>query len=354
MKKLAALFVVLAMLCATVLTGCGAKTETTTPNDSGTASEDTASTDTAPGKTYTMRIPHAVAETHPSHLTLLEFEKTVEEKTNGAVQVEIVPNGALGGDAQVTEMIELDSVQGTVIGADSASGMIPQFGLIGAPYLFDSRESAYAALDGEFGDALAELAAPHNIYIGGWGDAGFRNVTNSKHEIVTPDDLKGIKIRVMENDLHMKLFKEFGANPTPLAFNELFTALQQGTVDAQENPITVFTVSKFYEVQDYMTTTEHVYTAAPFLINKSWLESLPEEYQTIIKDAAAQWTIDQRAAMEGGEEEHMQTCKDNGMEIRVLTAEEKQVWIDKAAALTDTINEMYGEDLVNLAKSFNK
>lgn len=348
MKKLAALFVVLAMSSATILTGCGAQTDA--PAASSAAGSGAS---TVPSETYTMRIPHAVAETHPSHVTLLEFEKTVEEQTNGAVQVELVPNGALGGETQYAEMIQLDSIQGTVIGADSASGIIPEFALIGAPYLFNSRTSAYAALDGEFGDLLAELAEPYNFYLAGWGDAGFRNVTNSKREIVTPDDLNGIKIRVMENDLHMALFKAFGASPSPIAFNELFTALQQKTVDAQENPITVFTVSGFYEVQDYMTTTEHVYTAAPFIINKSWLESLPEEYQTIIKDAAAQWTTDQRAAMEGGEDAYMQTCIDNGMQIRVLTAEEKQVWMDAATVLDDMLIEKYGQDLLDLARSFN-
>lgn len=339
-KRITALL--LASLMVATLSACGSDTGNSDGNDSS-----------GDGATYTMTIAHAVAETHPSHITLLEFEATVEEQTGGAVQVDIIPNGALGGDAQMTEMLGLDSLQGTVIGADSASGIIPEWGLIGGPYLFDSRESAYAALDGEFGAELAALAEPHNIYVGGWGDAGFRNVTNSRQEIVAPSDMAGLKIRVMENDLHMALFREFGANPSPLAFNELFTALQQGTVDAQENPITVFTVSKFYEVQDYMTLTEHVYTAAPFLINKSWLESLPEEYQTVITDAAAEWTTAQRAAMEGGEAEHMQTCIDGGMEIRELTPEEKQVWMDAAAPLNDTMNEMYGEDLVNLARSFN-
>ena len=152
----------------------------------------------------------------------------------------------------------------------------------------------------------------------------------------------------------MDLFKAFGASPSPIAFNELFTALQQKTVDAQENPITVFTVSGFYEVQHYMTTTEHVYTAAPFLISQSWLDTLPAEYQTVVKDAASQWVTDQRQAMEDGEATHMQTCIDNGMEIRVLTPEEKQVWMDAATVLDDTIVAKYGQELLDLARSFNQ
>ncbi|MGN0672357.1 MAG: TRAP transporter substrate-binding protein [Anaerovoracaceae bacterium] len=333
-KKLIALVTMVAVMAAMVLTGCGSSGGDT-------------------DATYTMQIGHVVAEDHPSHVTLLEFEKAVEEGTDGHVQVEISANGALGGEAQLAEMLTLDSLQATVVGADAVSGLVSDFALIGAPYLFDSRTSAYAALDGDFGAALAEEAAEKNIQVVAWGDAGFRNVTNSKREIVTPDDLKGIKIRTMENDLHMGLFKLFGANPTPIAFNELFTALQQGTVDAQENPITVFTVSKFYEVQKYMTTTEHVYTAAPFLINKSWLESLPEEYQQVILDAAAAWGTSQRQAMEDGEAAHMQTCIDNGMEIYTLTPEEKQVWMEKAAGLEDQILKDYDADLYELAKSFN-
>lgn len=353
MKRLAALLTLFALSLA-LLTGCGGGSTPPAPADSKDGDTQQDSGGTPAGETYTMRIPHVVAETHPSHVTLLDFEKAVEEGTGGAVQVEIIPNGALGGETQCAELIQMNSAEATVIGADAASGMVPQWALIGAPYLFNSRASAYAALDGEFGGKLAELAEPFNFYLAGWGDAGFRNVTNSKREIVKPEDLKGIKIRVMDNELHMALFREFGASPTPIAFNELFTALQQKTVDAQENPITVFTVSGFYEAQKYMTATEHVYTAAPFIINKSWLESLPEEYQTVITGAAAQWTTDQRAAMEGGEDAHMQTCKDNGMEIRVLTAEEKQAWMDAATALDDLLIEKYGAELLELARSFNK
>ena len=355
MKRLVALLTLFA-LSLVLLTSCGGNENNTTPptdNDNVNAPQDNDGDASADGS-YTMRIPHAVAETHPSHVTLLEFKKTVEEGTGGAVKVEIIPNGALGGETQNAELIQMNSAEATVIGADAASGMVPELALIGAPYLFNSRTSAYAALDGAFGEKLAELAEPFNFYLAGWGDAGFRNVANSKHEIVKPDDLKGIKIRVMDNELHMALFREFGASPTPIAFNELFTALQQKTVDAQENPITVFTVSGFYEAQKYMTTTEHVYTAAPLIINKSWLESLPEEYQTVIKDAGAQWAMDQRAAMEGGEDAHMQTCKDNGMEIRVLTPEEKQVWMDAATVLDDLLIEKYGKDLLELARSFNQ
>ena len=358
MKKVIALVTAAAMLSMTALTGCGSSSSSSgsssAASDSSSSETQAAAAESSAKGTYNMKLAHVVAETHPSHVTLIEFKNRVEERTNGDVTVDLIPNGALGGEAQLVEMLELDSLQGTVVGADSATGTIKEFGLIGAPYMFASKESAYASLDGDFGSALAELASTHNIYVAGWGTAGFRNITNSKHEVVKPEDIKGLKIRVMENDLHMKLFQTLGANPSPLAFNELFTALQQGTVDAQENPITVFTVSKFYEVQKYMTITEHVFTAAPFFINKSWLESLPEEYQQIIIEEAAQWTVDQRAAMDAGEETHLQTCKDAGMEIRELTPEEKQVWMDAASVLDDTIVEMYGEDIVNTARSYNK
>ena len=129
--------------------------------------------------------------------------------------MEIIPNGALGGETQNAELIQMNSAEATVIGADAASGMVPEWALIGAPYLFNSRTSAYAALDGAFGEKLAGAGGALQLYLAGWGDAGFRNVTNSKHEIVKPDDLKGIKIRVMDNELHMALFREFGASPLP-------------------------------------------------------------------------------------------------------------------------------------------
>ena len=316
MKRLVALFSVLSMISVAMLTGCGSSSADPAPATDGDTSSD--------GETYTMRIAHVVAETHPSHVTLMEFEKTVEAGTNGAVQVELVPNGSLGGEAQMAEMIGLDSIQGTVIGADAASGIIPELALIGAPYLFDSRESAYAALDGEFGAELAALAESHNMYTAGWGDAGFRNVTNSRHEIVTPADLQGIKIRVMENELHMKLFQEFGANPSPLAFNELFTALQQGTIDACENATANCLNSGYYEVTKNVTFTQHAFVYIVLCMSDDAWNKIPEDLREPFLAAVQEGVEYERNLLNEANDDAIAKLKDLGVNFYDIDVAELQ------------------------------
>jgi len=348
MKRKLAVVLIAIFALATILSGCSSS------SDDGGGEKSSGSASSVSEESYTFRISHVVQEDHPSHIAFLAFKEEVEKNSNGRITVEINPNGALGGDAQGVEMVSLNTLEATCIGADSASGFVPEIALIGLPYLFDSLDSARNSLDGDFGAGLNELMEAQNLKVLAWGEVGFRNVSNSKREILKPEDMKGLKIRVMENPLHIELFTALGANPTPMAFTELFTALQQGTVDGQDNPISLTTTSKFYEVQKYETTTEHVYTAAPFIVSKQYFEGLPADLQTVILDASANWVKAQRDGITEVDKSAIQTMEDNGMTVTVLTKEQKEPFIKAAEVIYPSVVEEYGSELIDLAKSYNK
>ena len=346
MKKVFALMLTLAMVLS--LAACGGGDST--PADNGGGSSDGGA---ASGDPVKLTVAYADPETSVFGKGAAAFAEKLEELSGGSMTCTMYPNGTLGSIPEVAAMIQQGTCDVSPIVTSSLVDFCPELGVFDLPFLFADYDEAREIINGEAGDYLAGKMAEANMHVGSWMTMGFRETT-SKKPITSIADFRGLKIRTQSNEVHQAIFSALGAAPTIINFSELYTAMEQSTVDAQENPITVFTVSGFYEAQKYMTATEHVYTAAPFIINKSWLESLPEEYQTVITSAAAQWTTAQRAAMEGGEDAHMQTCKDNGMEIRVLTPEEKQVWMDAATALDDLLIEKYGAELLELARSFNK
>jgi len=182
---------------------------------------------------------------------------------------------------------------------------------------------------------------------------GFRYITNSKRPIHTPKDLNGIKIRTMENPIHMETFRLLGASPTPMAFNELYTALQQKTVDGQENPVFLTYSSKFYEVQKYLSLTGHIYAAAPFVMNLDFFNSLPADLQTIVKDGANVARDKQREMLDTQNEADLVELK-KAMEVNELTAEEKAVFAEMTKPVYDQVAEIVGQDLVDLAVSANE
>ncbi len=344
MKKLLIILLALMMIMSFTLAGCGSQ-EADTPSDEGSESDDTV---------YTIRVAYVVAESHASHIVLTDIFKKELEDTERFI-VELYPNGQLGGDRQAVEAVSLGNLEMTMAGEAVISGFVPEFELVGLPYLFTSLESVHQALDGAFGQALDEKLEAHDIYNLGWGEVGFRNITNSKKEIKTPADLEGIKIRTMETPAHVAFFKALGANPTPMAFNELFTALQQGTVDAQENPTALTYNSKFYEVQDYMTVSEHVYTAAPILANKEFIDNLPDDLRALVIETAQKTRDAQRDLIYQQNTEFEDKMAEEGVTVTVLTAEEKEAFkkVSDEKVYPDVI-EKYGTELIELAQEYNQ
>lgn len=304
----------------------------------------------------TLRISHVLAEDHPTHTTLVDFFKPeIEKNSNGTIKVEIYPNAQLGSDRQAIESVSMNQLEMTVPGGPVLSGFYEPYMVYDLPFLFSSREAAYAACDGELREELSKgLLEEHNVRILGIGENGFRHTTTNKGPINTPSDLKGMKIRTMESPLHLATFRSFGANPTPMGFNELFTALQQGTVDGQENPIAIIYTSKLYEVQEYMVMDGHYYVNCPYLINEDFWNKLTADQQKVVQDATNLTVTEQRKALAAQEEEYLVKLEEAGLKINRLSDENKQLFIDAAQVVYPEFTNKFGTDLVDLAQSYNQ
>ncbi|MDR3331172.1 MAG: DctP family TRAP transporter solute-binding subunit [Synergistaceae bacterium] len=305
-----------------------------------------------------IKVAHTLPESHIGHKAAVEyFNKTIEERSNGAIIIEVYPNGQLGGDRQLIESIQLGTVDMVATAAAIVSGFETQFTVLDFPYLFKDKPTAYRALDGELGQRLNDLLLKNQgirnlIFM----ENGLRHITNNRGPIRKPDDLKGLKFRTMENPIHQATFKILGANPTPMNFGELYTALQQGTVDAQETPVTIIASSKFNEVQKFLSLTGHFYAPSVLLINENLWQSLTDEERKIISEAAVYLKDNQRRLNDAEETRLTDEMRSSGlMEINELTPEEKEVFIKATKPL---FNQMADElkldpDLLGLAIKAN-
>ena len=296
---------------------------------------------------YTIRVAFIGAESHGSYIALNEkFKKDIEEKTGGRVVVELYPNGQLGSDRQAIEGISIGTLEMAVVGGSSLLTLDDRMTIMDLLFLFKTREAAHKAYDEFLTEEFNKYLEPHDIFILFSGELGYRHISNNRSPIKAPSDLKGLKIRTMENPLHIQSFKLLGSNPTPVAFSELYTALQQGTVDAEENPIGVIATSKFYEVQKYISLTGHIYSSAPFLIRKSFWEELPEDLRKIIADVAEETKPLQREAIEKQNREFLEELKEKGVQVNELTVEEKQVFFDLCKPVYEEYTAKHGEELL--------
>ena len=235
-----------------------------------------------------LKIGVSTADTDPRNIAANSFAKEIEEKTNGAVKAEVYPAGQLGGDGQLVESMVLDAgtVDIVITDASNFGTVVPDMNISGLPFLFSDFDAAWAFMDGEIEAAAEAQLVDLGIRVLAHYDNGFRCVTNSKGPVETPDDMKGMLIRTPENQVIMATMSALGANPQPLAFSELYQALQQKTYDAQENPIPVIYNNKLYEVQEYLSVTNHIYSGMCFAIAESTWNKLTAEQQEIVAAAA--------------------------------------------------------------------
>ena len=237
---------------------------------------------------HTIRFGHVVQPGHPISLGTQKFGEIVAARTNGRIKVQELGGGSIGGEAQ-----QLSAVQGgvqdiTLPSATIMGGVVKEFTLLDIPFSFSKAEQVDALLGGPFGQQLmARLPERGMVGLAFW-ETGFRNFTNSRKPVVNVEDLKGLKLRVIPNPMFIEAFSALGTNPVPMAFPELYGALESKAMDAQENPFSVVLTSKFYEVQKYLSVTNHVYTANPVVISKKTWDKLSPADQKIIQEAAVE------------------------------------------------------------------
>jgi len=234
----------------------------------------------------TMRISISTAQNSHQGVAIDTFAKEVEKRTGGRYKVQTFYNGALGGERESIESVQL----GTQELAFSSTGPIPNFvpetKILDVPFLFRDKAHARAVLDGPIGQELLGKFDAKGFKALAWAENGFRHMTNSKRDVKAPDDLKGLKMRTMENPVHIAAYKGLGIITTPMAFPEVFTALQQGTVDGQENPLPVIMSAKFSQVQKHLSLTGHVYSPCIFVMNKAAFDKLSAADKTAFLEAA--------------------------------------------------------------------
>jgi len=303
------------------------------------------------GAQYTIKVGYIGSDSHPTMKAMREvFAKEIEEGSGGKIKVELYPNGQLGGDRELCEAVQLGTIQMAIPASSVLSGFDKRIQVLDLPYLFTTRQAAFSAVDGILGEKLNSYMAAKGILILGYQENGFRHVTNNRNPIKTPEDLKGMKIRTMENPMHIAFFKELGANPTPMSWGELYTALQQGTVDAQENPYAMIYDGKFYEVQKYVSETGHVFSYEVLIANKKFIDKLPEDLRSLVIKAAKDATIKQRQFMEEEENFFKNKVIEAGMQVNVLTPEDKKPFIAAATKVYKQFEKELGKDLMDIVR----
>jgi len=292
-----------------------------------------------------MRAAHSGAVTSTGQKAFEFLDKELRDKTAGRIGLEIFPASQLGGERELIENIQLGNVDLIFVSSAPLASFSPQFFAFDIPFLFKDRTQAYSVLDGPIGQEL--LASLDGVGIKGltYWENGFRQLTNSKKEIRTPDQLSGMKMRTMENEVHIAAWRAEGANPAPLAFNELFTALQQGTFDAQEGPINLFYDMKFNEVQKFISKTNHIYSPWPVLGNPDKLASLSAEDSAIFDQAIKDATAYQRALAKTADDKAEAAMTE--VKFTTLTSEELQAFKDRAAPIADLVRKKAGKELVD-------
>jgi C4-dicarboxylate-binding protein DctP len=281
----------------------------------------------------TIKFAHGMPpdEEEALHRGVVVFKKMVEQKTTGRVKVDIYPASQLGKEREQFEGVKLGTIEMCMIAEGPMAGFFPEIMVVGIPYLYANEVTAWRSLDGSFGKTLfEEMRKKTGVRALGIGENGFRNFTNRVRPIKSPDDMKGLKIRTMENPAHMAMVKALGASATPIAWGEVYMALQQGVVDGQENPVSVIEVSKFNEVQKYLTLDGHVYSILPILINDKFFMSLPQDIQKIIVDVARTATTVQRGQNVKKVYDGVKSLQDKGMEVYSPNEKELQMFRDKS------------------------
>ncbi len=249
-----------------------------------------------------LKMHHDLPDSSAQHLGALRFEELVESRTEGAIDVEIYPNNALGDDVEAAQQMQFGAIHAAPIPTAKLSNFNPSLQLIDLPFLFPSPEITHAFLDGPVGEELLAALEPAGFVGAAFWESGFKQFT-CNHQVEAPGDFDGHKVRVMESPLLIAQFEAMGATAIPIAFTEVYTALQQGVVECQENPIVSINKMKFYEVQDYMMLSNHGYLGTAFIFSKVWFDGLDSATQQILLQAAreaGQYQRQKSAELQGG------------------------------------------------------
>ncbi|CDZ33024.1 TRAP transporter substrate-binding protein [Neorhizobium galegae] len=307
-----------------------------------------AGTASAEVRAHTLKFAAANNKGHPQVTGMEKFAEIVKAKSGGKIDVKLFPGGVLGGDVQTVSALQGGVVEMLVLNAGILSSNVKAFGAVDLPFLFNSGEEADKVMDGAFGKSLSEkLPATGLVGLAYW-ELGFRNLTNNRRAVTKLEDIKGLKIRTLQSPIPIELFNSLGANAVPLPYTELYTALETGTVDGQENPFANILNAKFYEVQKYLTVTRHQYNPQIVLVSKKFWDGLNDEEKGILQSAATEARDFQRKVSREADAKALDEIKKTGMQVTELNPAETQKIRDAVKPLIDKFSADVGADTVSL------
>ncbi|MEG0378126.1 MAG: TRAP transporter substrate-binding protein [Eubacterium sp.] len=331
-KKLLSVLVGCFMICTIALSGCGS-------SDSGNSS--TAST-------VTLKLNQVNNEKSVYYQAAQKFKEEVEKNTDGNVKIEIYSSGQLGNERDMVESMQYGTIDVGMVASAVLGSFVDEYALLDAPFLYDSDEQAKKVTDGKVGDFLGEqLLSKQKIRTLGYYQNGFRDVFSNR-PVTSLADFKGLKIRTMENKLHQKAFTDLGALPVPMPFGEVFTGLQQGTIDAAENSLDSIYSQKFYEATKNVTLTDHAFGFVVLCMSDLSFNKIPKEYQQAVQDAASKSVDFQVETMKKANEEAKSKLEAEGVTIHKIDREElKKACGDIETEYKNMLPEEYLKEIKN-------
>jgi tripartite ATP-independent transporter DctP family solute receptor len=284
----------------------------------------------AGGDSYTIQFAHVVSAETTQHQAYELFAERVAEQSDGRITVEIFPDGQLGGEREMLESVQAGNLQMTSPSVGVVANFDESLQVFDYPFIFEDAQTAYEVLDGEVGTELLAGLEDSGIHALGYGENGFRHLATAGDVVTSPEQMSGVKLRTMEVPMHIAYWQSIGANPTPMPFTEVFTALQQGVADGVENPLQLIYTGKFHEPAPNITTTGHIYDPEIVIINQAFFESLSAEDQEIIQSSMDEAIAELRSLNADLDGELRELLISEGSTITDLSAEERQAWIDSA------------------------
>lgn len=293
----------------------------------------------------TITVGHTTSDSSHYSAGVDAFAAKLDELSDGEFEVAEHPSGALGGERAMIEGLQIGTIDMVVSSTGPLGNFVPETYVLDLPFLFKDYDQARCVLDGDVGQSLLDKIGENNLVGLAWTENGFRHLTNSLRDVKTPEDAAGLKIRTMENEMHMAAFRELDVHPTPMAFPELFTALQQGTVDGQENPISVILTGNLWEVQDRLSLTGHVYSPAIMLASPVLWDSLSDEEKGWFREAAHAGAEATRAMVSRLETEGVAELKEKGM--TVVEDVDKEAFQQAVEPSYKVYTDQYGSEMLD-------
>lgn len=300
-----------------------------------------------PAAAETLRIAGNFATDHSSSVAMERFKEALAEKTGGELTAEIFPAMQLGGAKENVDQVRTGAIFGTWIGAAYFSRTVPEVEAVSLPFVYPDRETAFRVIDGPVGDLLNEKLAEKGFTALGWMELGLRHVTNNVRPIDSIEDFEGLKIRLQPNETHIATFRAIGANPVSMGIKEVYSALQQGVLDGQENPYSIIRTLSFHEVQKHLSDSAHFFDFIVIAANKRAFDQLSDEHQAAVREAMDEAVAWQRAKAAEEDKAAKEALIESGMVFTPIPDELRAELRERSSVVVDELRERIGAELVD-------